>query len=299
MPSLNSLGSLVAATLISSNLFAAELVTTPTAPQAAPLWTATENISNPESVYFDAESNQIFVSSVAGGAGDKDGNGWISTIHFDALGRPVVTKLISGLNAPKGIRVKDGALFVSDIDVVLKIDVATGALLERVEVPGSVFLNDVAIDDAGRVYVSDLLASKIYVLENGVPSIFAEGPQLESPNGLLVHDGKLVVTTWGLIIDPATFGSKEPGHVLTIDLATKALAFVTPAPLGHLDGLELASNGDFLVSDWVAGKVFRVTQDGQASLVAEGFKNSADIGLRGETLLVPAMSSSEVIAIEL
>ncbi len=73
---------------------------------------------------------------------------------------------------------------------------------------------------------------------------------------------------------------------------------MTSAPLGHLDGLEQAANGDFLVSDWVSGKVYRVSGEGQATTILEGLKNSADIGLKGNVLLIPEMSASQVSAYE-
>lgn len=62
------------------------------------------------------------------------------------------------------------------------------------------------------------------------------------------------------------------------------------------DGAVRAPNGDWIVSDWVAGKIFRVSTSGVATLIIDGVKNSADIGLRGNTLLVPSMSGNEVLA---
>ena len=58
-------------------------------------------------------------------AGEKDGKGWIATITFDKAGKPIVTKLVDGLNAPKGLRSQKGTLWVTDIDEVLK------ALMEK------------------------------------------------------------------------------------------------------------------------------------------------------------------------
>lgn len=127
----------------------------------------------------------------------------------------------------------------------------------------------------------------------------AEGESLESPNGLLVDGGKLYVASWGFITDPATFGAKTPGHLYALDLKTKAKTLVATAPIGNLDGLVRTKNGDFVVSDWVAGKIFRIDTKGRVSLIGEGFQNSADIGLRDSTLLVPEMSSNKLTAVAL
>lgn len=267
----------------------------------APRWKTSDQITNPESAYFDAASKAIYVSNVAGQAMAKDAKGSVAKIVVDAKGKPTVTTLIDGLNAPKGIRVQNGVLFVSDIDVLIKADVATGKILERIAVPGATFLNDVALAANGDVYVSDTISSKIHVVDakTGKPSVFVEGPEFESPNGLLVQDGKLIVAAWGFITDPATFGAKTPGNVYALDLKTKARTTLTKTPLGNLDGLERLENGDFLVSDWVSSKIYRLNAKGEAKLIRDGFKNAADIGLQGTTVLVPDMSANEVIAFDL
>ena len=212
-------------------------------------WSTTENLSAPESVYFDAQSGQTFVSNVAGNPGEKDGNGWIATLTLDKTGKPVVTKIIKGLDAPKGLRAKHGILWIADIDTMIKVDAKTHRILARIPIPGASFLNDPAVADDGAVYVTDTIASKIYVLQGDKSEVFAEGKDLESPNGLLLVGNRLYVASWGFITDPSTFGAKVPGHLYYLDLKTKAKTLVTNAPLGHLDSIEQAANGDLLVSD--------------------------------------------------
>ena len=38
------------------------------------------SFEQPESTYYDPTTQQIFISNVAGGPMDKDGNGWISLL---------------------------------------------------------------------------------------------------------------------------------------------------------------------------------------------------------------------------
>ena len=261
-----------------------------------PVWTVKEHIDAPESAYFDPGSRKIFVSNVSGSPGEKDGKGSIVTVTVSKGGKTSVKPLVSGLNAPKGLRAKKGVLYVTDINEVVSVEIKSGKILGKTEVPGAVFLNDIAIDEDGKIYVSDTIASKIFVINQGKSAVFAEGPEMESPNGLLLSGGKLIVAAWGLISDPATFGAKVPGHLFGLDLKTKAKTLITKDPIGNLDGLEVAANGDFIVSDWVAGKVWRVTKDGASTLILDGFKNAADIGMSGSTLLVPDMGSSTVSA---
>jgi hypothetical protein len=261
------------------------------APGLPVAWEVTEDVQSPESAYFDANSGLLFVSQIgAGGPTGKDGDGYISKLSPD--GTVVAAKWITGLNAPKGMRSFDGRLWVSDIDQLVGIDIEKGEIAERVEVPAAEFLNDVACDDEGAVYVSDMSTNKVHRFKDGELSVQAEGDQLESPNGLLVDGKRLIVAAWG---------GKTPGHLLSFDLATGSKTTITPGPLGTLDGVEAVGDGSFLVSDWTVGKIFHVAQDGTAKLLIQLPKGSADIGYLADRklLIVPQMLENKVTAYRL
>ena len=109
------------------------------------------------------------------------------------------------------------------------------------------------------------------------------------------------MAAWGKGIK-ADFSTDTLGNVYAINLVTKQKRLITTSPLGHLDGIESLGNGSFVVSDWMAGKVFRVTErPGMATQVEEllsGIKGAADIGLSldGRTLFLPEMGDSRVSA---
>src|SRR5215813_13068667 len=92
-------------------------------PTLQPLWTLTGDFASPESAYYHAASNSIFVSSINGQILEKDGNGYISRLSPD--GKMVSAKWVAGLNAPKGIRSVGNTLWVTDIDEVVSIDIAS------------------------------------------------------------------------------------------------------------------------------------------------------------------------------
>ncbi len=259
------------------------------------LWQVEKGLKNPESAHYDADSGFIFVSNVAGDPTQSDGNGWISKLSKE--GKMLSEKWVSGLNAPKGLRSRDGYLWATDIQSLLKIDIKSGIIVLRVLVPSGRFLNDLDFGPDGTLYISDTFGSRIYTYRDAKVSVFAEGDALESPNGLLVADGKLVVAAWGLTRD---FKNTTSGRLYSLDLQTKEQKFITPSPLGNLDGLEQEDSG-FLVSDWVAGTVSLVSSSGAVEVLFSGFKGAADIGwiAGARVLLVPRMGEDRVSAFAL
>jgi hypothetical protein len=160
------------------------------------------------------------------------------------------------------------------------------------------FLNDTAADDAGRVFVSDMLADRIYVVEDGALSVWLEDAALEHPNGLAVADGRLVVATWGPGLRE-DFSTEAPGRLLTVDLATKAIApFGSSAGIGNLDGLEPDGAGGWIVTDWIAGGVIHVASDGTAETLIDLAPGSADLEFLPEErfVVVPMMLDDAIVS---
>jgi sugar lactone lactonase YvrE len=269
-------------------------------PAAAPLWTVAVGIDAPESAYVDPKSGNIYVSIIGGMPGDKDGNGRIAQITGD--GRGTNAAWADGLNAPKGLRSHDGTLWTSDIDEIVGIDMATGKVKAKVKVKGAMFLNDVATSDDGTVYVSDMMGNKIYALKSGKLSVFAEGAELlEHPNGLLVDGDSLVVGGWGSEPDPKDFSTKVLGRVFKLDLKTRQKTLVTAEPTANIDGLESDGQGGYVISDYLAGKIMRVTVDGKVKTLATFMPGTADIAFLAleQRLIVPHMNENKVVAYDI
>jgi sugar lactone lactonase YvrE len=267
------------------------------APAAAPAllaagWTATDGIEAPESVYFDPTSGFVFSSQVAGAPDGRDGNGRIVKLNGD--GTVVSSTFTTGLNAPKGLRAHNGTLWTADLDEVVGIDIATGAIQSRVKIAGAMFLNDVAVGADGTVYVTDMMGNRIYAVQNGTASVFVEGEQLEWPNGLLVDGNRLIVGGWGK--PKPDFSTDVPGRLFAVDLQTKAKTPITPKPFANIDGLELDGRGGFIVSDFLAGKVYQVSATGEARELQKFMPGSADIAFvpAGNILLVPHMNENKI-----
>ncbi len=274
-------------------LAACQAADTPAYPVA---WEVTSGVQSPESAYFDAAAGFVFVSNIGGGGPTgKDGDGYLSQLTLD--GKVAAAKWITGLNAPKGIRCFGGRLWVSDIDQLVGVDIQQGKIVERVAVPGAEFLNDVACDAQGAVYVSDMTKNRIHRYHEGKLSVFAEGEQLENPNGLLVVGNQLVVGGWG----SGSGAKKVLGHLYSLDLQTAKKTPITPEPVGNLDGVEAVARGSYVVSDWSAGKIFYIRQEGTVRLLMQLPQGSADLGYVADKLLliVPQMLENKVTAYQL
>lgn len=258
-------------------------------------WTL-EGLQAPESVVF--HKGFFYVSNVSGQPADKDADGFISKIS--AEGEMVTLKWAEGLNAPKGLGVFKGKLYVADIDVVVVFELATGAKLQTFVAEGATFLNDVEISSSGKVYVSDTFGgNKIYVIENDRISVLIEDKKLDYPNGLKLKKGHLYVASWGVVTDPSTFGTEVPGKVMKINLKTNEISDVTNS-YGNLDGLILYKDG-FLTTDWIDGNVSLVDGNGDTRHLLDLKGGSADMYLlkKENLLLIPQMLDGTLTAYEL
>jgi len=267
-------------------------------PTLSPLWNITADFASPESAYYHAGSNAIYVSSINGQILDKDGNGYISKLSPD--GKVVSAKWVTGLNAPKGIRSVGNTLWVADIDEVIGIDIASAKVGPRIKIDGAKFLNDVAAGPDGTIYVSDTMTSRIHAIKDGKATVFTGSEQLEYPNGLFVDGDRLIVGGWGK--PEADFTTKVPGHLYVLNVKTKEKTLITKQPLGNIDGVEQEARGGFVVSDYMAGKLIQVSSTGESRVVRQFKPGLADFTFlyaQGDILIAPHMNENTVAAYDL
>ena len=264
------------------------------AQQPVVLWETT-GLKTPESALPVPAEGFAYVSNVAGKPTDKDGNGFISTVSL-ADGKIIALEWAKGLDAPKGLALAGGKLYAADIDKLVEIDAKTGKVLAKYDAPGSQFLNDVAADAQGNVYVSDSNTSTIWRLADGKFEKWIDDPALKFPNGLHVSGDKLIIAAWGA---PGTSAqSSAPSNLVEVLLADKKISDLGDGtPVGNLDGIEPIGD-DFLVTDWVAGALYRIDRKGKATQLLDLKQGSADIGYVPETglLLIPMMLDDKLVA---
>jgi sugar lactone lactonase YvrE len=262
--------------------------------QPEKLWEVT-GLKNPESAVLDPAVGVLYVTDIAGEPTGKDGVGFIAKLSPD--GRLLDAEWVKGLDAPKGIVLSGGKLFVADIDRLVIVDVETATVEATLPAPGAQFLNDVTATEDGRVFVSDMVTDTIWVLDGGRLDVWLQDASLENPNGLLAEEGRLVLAAWGRMTDG--FATEVPGHVKTIDLETRAVSSLgDPRPVGNLDGIEADGRGGYLATDWLAGGLFHIAADGTAELLLDLEQGSADLEfIEAERLaVIPMMLNGTVVA---
>jgi sugar lactone lactonase YvrE len=258
-------------------------------------WETPADFKGPESALYDAQRDVIYVSNVNGAPNEADGNGFISKISLDGT----ITELewVGGLNAPKGLAMTGDKLYVSDINMLVEIDAESGAVSNSYEAADAQFLNDVTADDAGNVYVSDMMTNTIYKLSDGQISAWVQSDELENPNGLLAEGDKLIVGAWGKMTDG--FNTEVPGHLKAVSLSDGSISSLGNAtPVGNLDGVEADGQGSYYVTDWMNGKLLHIDADGNANEMLALGQGSADheVVLEKNLVLIPMMMNNTVQA---
>jgi sugar lactone lactonase YvrE len=252
-------------------------------------WQTPRELRVPESVLFDEARRVLYVSNINGNPPEKNGQGFISKLSLD--GKIEDLMWVAGLNAPKGMAVFKDTLYVADIDHLIAIDLPGGEIAARYPAEGALFLNDVAVDAAGNVYVSDMSDenSMIYKLVQGRMIAWLVSKAINKPNGLYMEGKRLLV------------GNSGDETIKAVDLGNQKITAVAKVGSG-IDGLRADGKGNYFVSDW-KGRTSLVTGDGQIiglmDTTAAGV-NSADLEyvqtLR--LLLIPTFFDNRVVAYE-
>jgi len=257
----------------------------------------TKGFDAPESVVIDEEAGALYLSSINGKPLEANGNGYISKLSPD--GEVIEKEWVTGLNAPKGLALHNNTLYVADIDEVAVVDTKNGKVLETHKAPGAKFLNGVSVHPDGRVFVSDMLTNQIWLLDDGKLSVWLESEDLKNPNGILAENDSLFVASWG--VPKEDFSTDVPGNVKSVDYGSKEIKDLGDKPIGNLDGLQRDGKGGFLATDWFSGGLYRVSEAGDAELLIDLNKGSADhlVTDNGRLVIIPMMLDGSVAAYKL
>ena len=248
-------------------------------------WETDSVFKVPESVLYDYTNNVLYVSNIDGtDPWGADGKGSVG--KMDGNGKNIKVDWVSGLQAPKGMGLYKGKLYVADLTKIVVIDTKKGVIENSIAVDGAVGLNDVSIDTKGTIYVSDSKIKKIFIIKKGQAAVLLDS--LKAPNGVLAHDKEFFLLDAG-----GLYKMKKD----------KTLTKIADGMEGGTDGVELINgSGDFIVSTW-SGVVYYVNADGTKQTLLDGRNakmNSADIGIdaKNKIIFVPTFWRNSVAAYE-
>ena len=246
------------------------------------LWETDSVLKVPESVLFDGDNKILYAANIDGtDPWAKDGKGSVAKVGLD--GKVIAAEWVSGLNAPKGMGLHKGKLYVADLNELVVIDIAGGKIEKRIVVTGAEGLNDVSVSKNGTVYVSDSKLKKVFVVKDGVTELLLD--TLKGPNGVLIRGDDFYLL--------------DAGGMYKMN-KDKTLTKITDGMDGGTDGIENISGNDFIVSCW-QGVVWYVNADGSKQQLMDSRpdkKNSADIGIdaKNKIVYVPTFWRNTIIA---
>lgn len=232
----------------------------------------------------------------------KDGDGQI--IKLDKKGNIIDANFVKEkLNAPKGLAINKGILYVNDVDKVLAIDLKTGTKQYEIDFSKeTTFLNDIAVWDNNTLYVSATDKSKLFKvnLVNKSYSEIVTDVSIAGINGLFCYKkaSRLYVNGFGS-------DNKPNGIIGYINLKNNTFTRITNLE-GYYDGIAI-SNDVLFVSNWVAFEKKGIIQGigiyGANRVkkinTADPIAGPADFIIVKDQLIVPGMMNGEIHFIKL
>lgn len=263
---------------------------------------------SPSAIIYDKDRDLYWVSNL-NGEGAK-GKGFISRLEPDA--ERSTLNYIDGerqgvpLDAPRGLAVFGDVLYVADVTTVRKFKASSGEPLGDIEVPGAMYLSDVAAAVDGSIYIADVgsdpseaaLADAgddaVYqVSPAGEVSLVAKRTDLGGPFALAATETGLWVTCSGtnelLLLVPGGDG----------EAVTDAGRLALPGPTPR--GLVALPDGTFVISSESSGTVYRGYRDGPFQPIIGDLEGPADMGYdtRRQRLLIPLLEGHSLAIFDL
>jgi len=247
-----------------------------------PCWELSHKLSYPETVLYDPAREVLYVSNTY-----SDGPQFLSKVKLN--GDIENREWVQGLSQPTGMALFGNKLFVVERASVVEIDIPSGEIVKKHAVPSPGFLNDIALDEEGTIYISDSQKGQILKFSGGQFSTWKSGNELAQVNGLQYSKGRLIA------------GFSSDASLRSIDLRTgevKTLAKLDPGAI--VDGIEEDEKGNFLVSDF-NGKIFLVSPEGQKTLLLDstaprGYCANFAWAGKKNLLVVPSLTDNRLIA---
>ena len=213
------------------------------------IWETDTTLQFPEEVVYEPGGEFLFVSILDGSPFENDGKGAIGKIRLD--GEIIDHEWVTGLDAPKGMRLYKKLLYVAELSEVVVIDMEKAEIISRIPVEGASLLHNFDIDPEGIVYVSDMFGGRIHRIENGEVSTYLEG--LNRPGGIQLEGSDMYIFT--------------ADGLLKAD-ADKNLTTFSDGMDERANGIVKVKDNEFILTCW-GGVVYYVYADGSNQVLLD------------------------------
>ena len=246
--------------------------------------------------------------------GKEDGDGEVAEISENG-----VKVFLKGFDEPKGIVFLNDHLYFSDLNRIWKVDKDGNAtvFVDKDNFPENVlYLNDVAVDGENNgIYVADMGATEYMRDENNNlwPLDSEEAKQVPELGRIYHIDLKgeisIAQNTSPLMLNPNGVGVDNNGNIMVGSFFLGNFLVKKDGDLTPLKGLfrgadavEQDSQGNYYVSSWVSGKVWKIDyKTEESTILIDGLKSAADFYLEEEKgrLLLPDMMAGKIYEVSI
>ena len=165
------------------------------------IWESESVFMTPESVVFDSLRNCLYVSNFNDKGGfrkraDTISDECISKVDLD--GNVIEMRWVDNLLGPCGITIFKDTLYAVERNCLTLINIDKHSIIKRISIDNSDFLNDLAIDKNGNIYVSDTGDNGIiYKITNCEVNVWLQDTLLHNTNGLYMDNDNLIIGNQG------------------------------------------------------------------------------------------------------
>jgi outer membrane protein assembly factor BamB len=258
-------------------------------PSSEQIWRS-DHFQHPEAVYIPAGSEWAYIGNQVATSEDEPITHEAYISRLNILTGEFESHWASHLDGPLGMTSFGNTLYAVDNGThITALDLTTGEVIQTWTSPADdVFFNDLAVDDDGRLYVTDSRSGALLRLENDRFETLFDGDAFASANGVEFVDGSLYVVCSGGV-----------GNLIRIDPATLQWEILISGA-GSLDGVVTDGRGGLVLSD-IPGRLLHWSEV-TGLTVLDGFE-SEDIMLNsiggtadGTYIFAPHWRQSQVSA---
>ncbi|MDQ3019214.1 MAG: T9SS type A sorting domain-containing protein [Bacteroidota bacterium] len=235
--------------------------------------------NSPESITYDSTSKRYLISNTASQ----------KIVQRDING--VITDFVTVGGGIHGVTVYNNKVYVCNGTRIKGYDLTNAAEIINVTITGSSFLNDLAIDNTGMMYISDFSGRRIYKLNTNTQEFWIFVPNTTStPNGVYVDAARnrLLICCWG--------GSAP---VRSVNFSDSVITTLVTTPYSNCDGISLDRYDNVYISTWGIQSVVKydINFANAPVPVIGSLSNPADIYVNKETdtLAIPNAGNNTVV----